>query len=586
MPDIGSFQDKSLFFSKISDYKKEMKASFKKLIPSSIRFLLRQALNPIENFQVWIDYKETFSKLSFLRKDISEIKPTGKKVLIASLSDSIFQIKLEAFLAAGLALRGWKVFVLTNSRNNLIAKKYFGAFGIQKFLYWDEINTSNANLKKVKEEAEEFITKTPLEFKEVKKWRFEESWIGPQILSTLSRQIHRGSPDLTSSENQALLKKNLPQTMVGVLKAKALISELQPDSVFGVEANYSLMGPIVDATISNGRKFIQVTQPSRDDALVIRKLDSTNRRIHVNTLTKESFESLFQTIEWNETKERELETEFANRYGGKWFLQRRNQPTVEELPIPKIQDFLGLDKQKRTAVIFSHILWDANLFYGEDLFEDYEDWFLQTVEAAIRNPNINWIVKLHPANIWKRARDKVEGELTEEYLVRTKFGKLPDHVKLLKPDTKISTFSLFQLSDFGITVRGTAGMEMPCFGKLVFTAGTGRYSGFGFTIDSDSKEEYLEKLSKIQDFSTPSYENTLRAKVFAYGVFKLRPFELKSIKCFFNYKKKGHHALDHNLTLTANSLDEINNNRDLSRWAKWVEFDSAIDYINTDRRYE
>ena len=63
-------------------------------------------------------------------------------------------------------------------------------------------------------------------------------------------------------------------------------------------------------------------------------------------------------------------------------------------------------------------------------------------------------------------------------LIRERVGKLPPHVRVLAPDTKVSTLSLFRSIDAGITVRGSIGYELPCFGVPVVTAGTGRYSGF------------------------------------------------------------------------------------------------------------
>jgi len=202
----------------------------------------------------------------------------------------------------------------------------------------------------------------------------------------------------------------------------------------------------------------------------------------------------------------------------------------------EIVNQLGLNRGKKTVVVFSHVLWDANLFYGEDIFEDYEDWFVETLKAAVNNPAVNWIIKLHPSNIWKRNRDKVKGELREEVLLREKIGRMPKHIFLLYPDTPISTFSLFDLADYAVTVRGTVGMEICCFGVPVFTAGTGRYSGLGFTIDSASREDYLDKLSRIQDFPRLSEEQTLLAKKHSFTVFNLRPWKMDSFRAEFNYK--------------------------------------------------
>jgi hypothetical protein len=53
---------------------------------------------------------------------------------------------------------------------------------------------------------------------------------------------------------------------------------------------------------------------------------------------------------------------------------------------------------------------------------------------------------------------------------------------VLLPDTKISTLSLYRFADYGVTVRGTPGLEIACFGKPAFTAGTGTYAGLGFHL--------------------------------------------------------------------------------------------------------
>ena len=106
--------------------------------------------------------------------------------------------------------------------------------------------------------------------------------------------------------------------------------------------------------------------------------------------------------------------------------------------------------------------------------------------AACANDRVNWVVKLHPANVWKRRRDRVSGELDELVAIRERVGELPPHVRLLEPDTDISTWSLFDVTDFGVTIRGSVGFELPCFGVPVLTAGTGFYSGRGFTVDSET----------------------------------------------------------------------------------------------------
>ena len=54
-------------------------------------------------------------------------------------------------------------------------------------------------------------------------------------------------------------------------------------------------------------------------------------------------------------------------------------------------------------------------------------------------------------------------------------------------------YSLFKNIDFGVTVRGTCGIEMPCFGLTTITDGTGRYFNLCFTKDSQNKKIIFEK---------------------------------------------------------------------------------------------
>ena len=235
---------------------------------------------------------------------------------------------------------------------------------------------------------------------------------------------------------------------------------------------------------------------------------------------------------------------------------------------------LGLDPAKKTAVIFSHILWDANLFYGEDLFEDQEAWLVESVRAAVENPNVNWIVKLHPANRYKTEATV----LNDEIAIREAVGELPAHVRLLPPDTDVNTYSLFRLADYGVTIRGTVGLELPCFGAPVLTAGTGRYSGLGFTNDSASAEEYLAKLRRIHELPPLTQEETQLAKRHALALFRYRAFPFKSYRA--RYTPAGaHRPLSSNLELVARTSPAVEEAEDLREFADWALDRSQADFL-------
>src|SRR3989442_7090265 len=60
----------------------------------------------------------------------------------------------------------------------------------------------------------------------------------------------------------------------------------------------------------------------------------------------------------------------------------------------------------------------------------YTTLFRSTVRAACRNPAVNWVVKLHPVNVWRLEADNYRGELVEAAILRREIGELPRHVTL------------------------------------------------------------------------------------------------------------------------------------------------------------
>ena len=107
-------------------------------------------------------------------------------------------------------------------------------------------------------------------------------------------------------------------------------------------------------------------------------------------------------MDWSSNQDRELMRDLAESYkSGTWFNRKFLHDGKRIKTASEVRDQLGLDPSKKTAVIFSHVLWDATFFYGEGLFDDYETCLLQTVRAACGNKRLNWVIKLHPDLVWK-----------------------------------------------------------------------------------------------------------------------------------------------------------------------------------------
>jgi hypothetical protein len=416
----------------------------------------------------------------------------------------------------------------------------------------------------------------------MKDLNFRGADVGRHVLSIATRNLKQGAVEPSDPRFQQQVARLLPQSIQSVLAAEQLLEAVRPDLILFHEARYAVYGALCDVALSRGLNVIQFQEsPHGSDTLQWKRHTFATRKLHPQSLSDDTWERLLH-MPWTEHHEQALWDQFKLRYAGVGFLNRNYQFTPSMRGADKVRELLGLDPNKKTAVIFPHVLWDANLFYGDDLFSDQEDWMVEVVKAACANPNVNWILKVHPANALKRKRRGIEGELREVVALRKAIGELPPHVKLLQPTVDINTFDLFGVADYGLTIRGTIGLELPCFGVPVFTGGTGRYSSKGFTIDSDTPEELLGKLAHIQDFPRLTEEQTTLAKKYAYGLFRMRPWKMESMHIVYSPVDLGGHPLEINIAMQVNSARELAQSPDLVKSGQWAARSDKLDFLQEE----
>ena len=503
-----------------------------------------------------------------------------KKVLIVSLSPVIYRIKLETLFARALYERGYEPFFLVYKHTPIPnhPSAYFHAARFGQTLYFEDYQPSQDAIKeKVREETKRLLAEKPSP-QEFANLTYRGVYLGEHLLSSLSRTLHLGRIDLQRPDASAFVRRVLPEVLGNVHAAESLMDQVNPDLVLFNDTSYTHYGPIHDIAINRGCNAVQFTYIAEDDALIWKRCTAETRRTHPNSLSPQSWKSA-KSMLWTSEMDTALDQHFRDRYGERWYMSRRNQHKKIVKAKKQVQQDLGLNSDKKTVVLFSHILWDANLFYGEDLFEDFGEWFLETVRIAYENSSVNWVIKLHPGNIWKRISEGWNDTSDEVRLIESKLGPLPSHVRLLPPETELNTFSMFAVTDYAITVRGTIGIELSCFGVPVFTAGTGRYSDLGFTIDSKTKEEYLKRLQNIQEYPPLTPKQKELARRHAYTLFILRPWRFQSVRSVFKPVEQGNHPLAWDLELKDPKQSELSTAPDFKALVDWLEDSARIDYL-------
>lgn len=569
----------------ISAYRKTMKKMIKKLAwrlvdVNAVRTQFREfSAAPGREIIKMFDCLLTWIRLSRFRR--TDVMPNSRNALIVSLSPLIYHVKYDAMLGAALKLQGIRpVAVLVSRTGSFWNRRYLKAFGVSDFIYIHEIVLSHEEESFCQREAKKMLAETHT-FSSVKDWRFMGHWIGPQVLSYISRKNLIGTPDLDDTEILDQIEEILPEVIALILKSNKIVSTYNAALAITCECNYAFYAPFTDAMILANRPVIQYTSAWYDDGFFLLRRDKETRRVHPAYVGKKRFETLCERS-WTVENENRLNRVNDQRYSGRWYLQSLNQPNTRRQSRAEVLEKLQLTGHRKIVVVVCPVLWDANLFYGEDLFDDFGDWFVNTLKIAVETTSVDWLIKLHPGNMWRREIAGDNSELTEDVIIAMEGISIPEHVRLVYPDTDISARSIYDIAHAGITVRGTAGMEMPCFRVPTIVAGSGRYSGLGFTIEPKTREDYQQLLSNILELPPMDDEVYELARWHAHIALLERAWTMHTFKPHLKDIKRSLNPFYSNLYPRSFFAPQLTQCDDLRNFADWAVNSDDYEFISDD----
>ena len=169
---------------------------------------------------------------------------------------------------------------------------------------------------------------------------------------------------------------------------------------------------------------------------------------------------------------------------------------------------LNIDNENPFVYVFAHIFSDSPQIASRRLlFPDYYTWLEETIDFISKIDYINWIIKPHPAYIIYNEKGMVENLI----------NKYKNSSVYLSP-SDLNPVSVVETAKAIVTAQGTVGIEYSCMGVPVLLSGTPFYSGFGFTIEPNSIENYLSKLKEIDKVQKLSKNQIIQAKK-VFGAF-------------------------------------------------------------------
>ena len=165
---------------------------------------------------------------------------------------------------------------------------------------------------------------------------------------------------------------------------------------------------------------------------------------------------------------------------------------------------------RRVIWAFPNVIWDGSLYTAYKYISPL-DWIISLVKWAKRyKKEVFLVIRMHPheALYYPRAR-------THHFIMRF-IKHVPDNVLIIPPEAKLSSYKVVEsMPDATFTVyNGTIGLEIPLLiGKKAVLAGNAHYSKKGFTIDTNSLDEYFNALVE----NIPYGDNEVYNKALLYA---------------------------------------------------------------------
>jgi hypothetical protein len=221
----------------------------------------------------------------------------------------------------------------------------------------------------------------------------------------------------------------------------------------------------------------------------------------------------WENLDWNGEKEEAIMDYLKSRWQGTrdwiWF----HEKPQEELS--SIAAELGVDFSRPCVGLLTNVVWDAQLHYRANAFGDMVQWVLETIEYFAGRPELQLLIRVHPAEI--RGTLPSRQPIIKE--IEQAFPELPSNIFLIPPESQVSTYAAMAQCN-AVLIYGTkTGVELTSMGIPTIVAGEAWIRNKGITMDASSRAEYFELLNQLPLAKGLSPTLTERARKYAYHFF-------------------------------------------------------------------
>ena len=349
---------------------------------------------------------------------------------------------------------------------------------------------------------------------EIDGYVYEGLNIGEHARAGALRYYTRG--DLDGEPNgETVLRRYLEASILSAGAYQRLLAAQAYDVAVFHHGLYVPQGQVGEVCRQQGVRVVNWVVAYRNNSFIF----SHDETYHHTLMTEPVAD--WEDMAWGDRQRAEITSYLKSRWTG-----GRDWIGFHEKPDEDAEAFVracGLDPARPIIGMLSNVVWDAQLHYPANAFADLIEWTSRTIEYFAARPDIQLLLRVHPAEV--RGTSRSRQPLADE--IARLFPVLPTNVCVVPPDSPISTYAAMELCD-SVLIYGTKmGVELTAVGIPVVVAGEAWIKNKGLTLDAQTPDEYCALLDSLPLGRRLEPEVTDRALKYAYHFFFRRMIPLE-----------------------------------------------------------
>lgn len=349
--------------------------------------------------------------------------------------------------------------------------------GLDKYLSEEDYKTADELSRKVK-------------FNDFRDFSYDGVKVGEEAFASILRATFMGEVQ-DSPLNRYLVQRYVLSGILTSMGYERAYKDIKPDRIVCIHGIYQTHGLAVK--IANKLSIPVIVLGGggiRKDTAVVCHNETYHRQL-VNE--DNSVWQQFSVSEEEKKKTFEYAIKKRSNGGGADYLSYHPNP-IED--VEYLYKECNIDSSRKIVSLYTNVIWDAQIIYEGNSFKDIFDWIETSIIELGKNNNIWVVTRIHPAES-KGGNPTKQPMLAE---IKKRFKNLPNNVRIITPESDLSSYTLANESIANIIYGTKMGLEIALMKKPLIVCGETFSRNKGYGLDVSSKEEYIDLCKNIHNY--------------------------------------------------------------------------------------